>query len=115
MTNTKDVSPEGSKLMAEDYSDSDVFLVGCIPLSAFPDPPEDQQDCKVIDCQACKKPMWISIKKRKLVATLPPEKTQILCFMCIAIKQAVTKALAETFSFEHSECIIDLLTGKEVK
>ena len=56
-------------------------FIGCIPLWAHAEHPSDQSPCEIWDCPGCKKPMWVSEKKRAHAAT--HENIEIYCFYCV--------------------------------
>lgn len=62
--------------------------IGCIPVHACPEQPKDQSPCVVWNCRNCRKPMWVSKKKRDLQITRPD--MEIYCLECLtneAMKQ----------------------------
>lgn len=60
----------------------DKFRIGCIPVKLMPNPPADQQECLIENCELCRDEMWVSIKKREFRAK-NPSAFQTLCMVCI--------------------------------
>ena len=69
--------------------DNNSLIVGCIPVSAHPTPPEGQEDTRQEHCPNCNVVMWTSKKKRELRA----RNYLVVCFLC-AIRIAGPKAKA---------------------
>lgn len=64
---------------------NDFYLVMGAPLSIYPEPPNDQPGCELQDCPKCKKPMWVSFKKRQLLAEYKGVKGKefyLACYIC---------------------------------
>lgn len=57
-----------------------IDILGCLPCSAFPLPPDDQPGAKKQKCPTCHEEMWVSHKKRKLHKT---RKYPLLCWICV--------------------------------
>ena len=75
--------------------DSDRYTyIGCIPVSACPDHPEDQTNCIKRLCKLCHQPMWVSEKKRALKKA-DPSKYKIYCLLCI-FKTALSQGYDST-------------------
>jgi hypothetical protein len=73
--------------------------IGCIPVEACPEQPKDQSPCIVWNCRACRKPMWVSKKKRDLQITRPD--MEIYCIKCIhdaAIKEVYEVGIEDVYS-----------------
>lgn len=65
-----------------------VAAIFCPPKSVFPTPPLDQSACRLIDCPECKKPMWISVKKKLLLDDFKLINQEVIleCYICFAVR-----------------------------
>ena len=65
-------------------SDVCIILAG-IPLSDFPEKPDDLPNSFKIDCPICKNPMWFTDRKRRMeqeaISTSKPY--HVSCWLCI--------------------------------
>ncbi len=59
------------------------FYIGCVPVHVSPNHPTDQTPCIQEDCPHCKRPMWVSEKKRAMRKKIPTAK--IYCLECLTL------------------------------
>ncbi len=66
-------------------NDKELLVLMCAPLSKYPEQPYDISKSRQIDCPHCKKPMWLSEKKEKLMrdAILEGKITYLTCHICL--------------------------------
>lgn len=60
-------------------------IIGCIPHHAMKNPPEEQENCSLVDCKYCNLKMWMSAKKMEFLKQ--KKERRAYCFDCI-IKEA---------------------------
>ena len=77
MENNKEIKPMNLEVYKYMY-------VGCIPVYACPEPPNDQSPCIKQDCPHCNREMWVSEKKRN-IKKCNPKKVKIYCLECLAV------------------------------
>ncbi len=71
--------------------DKDILIIFCPPLSQYESQPNDQSKCELIDCPNCKKPMWLSEKKKGAIAVSYEFKKDILLLCYICMKEKIMK------------------------
>lgn len=64
---------------------SQTKIIACIPLWArsTPPPPDEQEDPQPLPCPTCEALMWVSKRKREIIA-MKREDTFVICIKCIA-------------------------------
>ena len=66
--------------MAFDFKNKQ--FIGCLPVWAHKTHPPDQVGCEIWNCPKCKKPMWVSQRKRVHISL--HQNVEIYCLTCIA-------------------------------
>lgn len=66
-------------------------IIGCIPFWAKCTPPSDQEDPQIENCPDCKKPMWVSRKKRHLRNTNNYATVCMPCALVMASLRGIDK------------------------
>lgn len=59
-------------------------IIGCVPIWAYPQPPDDQPGCVCEICPICNKGMWVSDLKR---LTRDANDIKTYCWACIVNDQ----------------------------
>jgi hypothetical protein len=62
-----------------------IAVIICPPLSKFPEAPKDQSTCEAVDCPDCENKMWLSEKKKGVIAAYDALGKEIitLCYNCM--------------------------------
>ncbi len=82
----------------------ELVLVACPPLSDYEKSPKDQSHCEPFDCPKCQEKMWLSDKKKGILAFSSCLNKEIIlaCYHC------VTKMAQEDPSFFINSEMFDL-------
>jgi hypothetical protein len=64
---------------------NDLVIVMCPPLSDYKEAPKDQSHSELFDCPKCKDKMWLSEKKKGMLAFASYINKEIIlaCYHCI--------------------------------
>lgn len=60
-------------------------IIMCPPLADYAHPPRDMSNCERFDCPQCRKPMWLSEKKKAWCAISKSlnKEVHLMCYICI--------------------------------
>lgn len=60
-------------------------MIMCPPLSDYSEPPKDHSHSELYDCPGCKQKMWLSDKKKGILAITSALNNEIIlrCYLCI--------------------------------
>jgi hypothetical protein len=75
----------------------ELVVLFCAPLSDYPEQPKDISKFELVDCPHCKKPMWLSEKKKALV-TLSKALDKDIIFACFICFTEIAKKNPELFA-----------------
>lgn len=66
------------------FGNGERYVLG-VPLKDYPTAPEDQPECEIDYCPECKKPMWVSRKKRSMLTYYRENKVKYKfeCWNCL--------------------------------
>lgn len=79
--------------------EKDIIVIFCPPISEYKEQLTDQSKCTVEICPECKKAMWLSEKKKGMMALANALKKDILlsCYKCFRKKILTDKDFSDTF------------------
>lgn len=79
-----------------------LYVVGCLPKKAFPEPPPDVESPEITTCGYCGEEMWIGKLKRKFLSELKLKKEPVFfgCIPC-AVKRHFAGMTDEEFEANH--------------